>query len=59
MSTNKSRREIFEEQLRDLQKDISNLSSKLAIPPMVAATRLGTSAINESKFDISMSKVNF
>jgi hypothetical protein len=29
----KSRRELFEEQLRDLQKDISSLSNKLAAPP--------------------------
>ena len=28
----KSRRELFEEQLRDLQKDISSLSNKLATP---------------------------
>jgi hypothetical protein len=28
----KNRREEFENQLRDLQKDISNLSSKLNIP---------------------------
>jgi len=28
----KTRRELFEEQLRDLQKDISSLSNKLAAP---------------------------
>ncbi len=35
----KSRRELFEEQLRDLQKDISNLSSKLSVPSIVTANR--------------------
>lgn len=29
----KARKEQFEDQLRDLQKDISSLSHKLAIPP--------------------------
>lgn len=60
MTTSKSRREIFEEQLKDLQKDISNLSSKLSIPPMVTATRLGSnsSILESSKSDLSMTKVN-
>ena len=39
-TSSKSRREMFEEQLRDLQKDISNLSSKLSVPAMVTANRL-------------------
>lgn len=59
MATTKSRREIFEEQLRDLQKDISNLSSKLSIPPMVTSTRLSSTSALDSKVDISVSKVEF
>lgn len=33
ISMAKARKEQFEDQLRDLQKDISSLSHKLAIPP--------------------------
>jgi hypothetical protein len=61
MATTKSRREIFEEQLRDLQKDISNLSSKLSIPPTVSSTRVGTTTFSaDSRIDsssISIAKV--
>jgi hypothetical protein len=37
----KSRRELFEEQLRDLQNDISNLSHKLSTPTAVPNARSG------------------
>ncbi len=39
----KGRKDQFEDQLRDLQKDISNLSQKLSIPPStINASRLSS-----------------
>jgi len=36
----KSRRELFEDQLKDLQNDIASLSQKLAVPSLVATNRI-------------------
>ena len=39
----KSRRDQFEEQLRDLQRDISSLSEKLSVPTIIKTQRLSES----------------
>ena len=46
MNASRSRREQFEEQLKDLQRDISNLSSKLSVPPIINANRFANSSPN-------------
>ncbi len=38
----KSRREMFEEQLKELQRDISNLSHKLSVPSLVTTNRVNS-----------------
>lgn len=44
MKAAKSRREQFEEQLKDLQNDISSLSHKLSVPTIITANRFGNSS---------------
>eukprot|EP00981_Chlorochromonas_danica_P008818 scaffold2312_cov165-Ochromonas_danica.AAC.58 len=57
LSSSKSRRELFEEQLQDLQRDISNLSSKLAVPSIVTSTRFhNSSSHNNSVLESSSSQ---
>jgi hypothetical protein len=43
LSSTKSRREVFEEQLKDLQKDISSLSQKLSVPNIITTSRFASS----------------
>lgn len=54
----KSRREMFEEQLKELQRDISNLSNKLSVPSLVTTSRMNAMKLTTSTTGSSSSADN-
>lgn len=59
MKATKSRREQFEEQLKDLQNDISSLSHKLSVPTIITANRFGNTSCKPLFFPCTSYLIDF